>query len=71
VSIVTATQTITGVAAPTMIMIHSFLIASMQRLHHSEHLPIKNNIVKFSGELFLVEFDEPLFMVEKLEIVHE
>ncbi|KAN0130827.1 hypothetical protein V8E53_011353 [Lactarius tabidus] len=41
------------------------------RLHHSEHLPIKNNIIKFSGELFLVEFDEPLFMVEKLEIVHE
>jgi hypothetical protein len=63
------TQTITGVLAPGTITIHAFLIASPQWPHPSEHLPVTNDVVRVSGELFSVEFVEPLIIVERLQIV--
>jgi hypothetical protein len=55
-----AAQTIAGVVAPATITIHVFLIASAQMPHPSKHLPVTNDIVCVFGELFSVEFDEPL-----------
>ncbi|KAN0128308.1 hypothetical protein V8E53_013892 [Lactarius tabidus] len=66
---VVANQSIAGVNTPRTITIHAFLITSPQWPRPSEHLPLPNNIVRVSGELFSVEIDEPLMIVEKLEIL--